>query len=369
MPDNAGNVDELRSLLNIGEDDWPLVLAYLVAALIPDLPHPVLLLRGEHGTAKSMAAWLLSSLIDPCAAQLRTAPGNVEDWAVAAAGSWVTVLDNISHLQPWLQDAICKAVTGDGLLRRMLYTNQDVTVLAFRRVLAITSIDPGPLHGDLADRLLSIDLDRIDEPARADETSLKEKWTSIRPRVLAGLLNLTVEVLRVLTAIRHQDLPRMADFARVLLAVDEVCGSDGYRQYREQARGVAEMVFSSDPLGVAIREHLTQSWQGTATELLRTLTPDGKAPNGWPTTPQAIGGRLARLAPSARTIGWTIDQAPRSGKDRTRGWIIEPPSAANHTQQIAADMTATSTTPASGHEDMADKHTPYPLTNPPAETQ
>jgi len=42
------------------------------------MPHPVLLLRGEHGTAKSTAARLLTSLIDRCAAQLRTAPRNVE---------------------------------------------------------------------------------------------------------------------------------------------------------------------------------------------------------------------------------------------------------------------------------------------------
>ena len=71
-------------MLNVADDDWPLILAWLVAALIPDLPHPVLLLRGEHGTAKSSAARLLTSLIDRCASQLRTAPRNVEDWAVAA---------------------------------------------------------------------------------------------------------------------------------------------------------------------------------------------------------------------------------------------------------------------------------------------
>jgi Mg-chelatase subunit ChlI len=56
------------------EEYWPLVLAWLVAALIPEMPHPVLLLRGEQGTAKSTAAKMLTSLLDPCASQLRTAP-------------------------------------------------------------------------------------------------------------------------------------------------------------------------------------------------------------------------------------------------------------------------------------------------------
>ena len=61
----------------------------------------------------------------------------------------MTCLDNVSDIQPWLHDAICRAVTGDGLLRRQLYTDSDVSVLAFRRVVALTSIDPGRLAATL----------------------------------------------------------------------------------------------------------------------------------------------------------------------------------------------------------------------------
>jgi hypothetical protein len=52
------------------------------------------------------------------------------------------VLDNISGIPDWLSDALCRAVTGDGMVRRRLYENDDLTVLAFRRVVALTSIDP-----------------------------------------------------------------------------------------------------------------------------------------------------------------------------------------------------------------------------------
>jgi hypothetical protein len=117
-----GDLDGLRDLLNITVDDWPLIVAWEIAALFPDVPHPVLALIGEQGTAKSTAARLLVSLVDKCAAQLRTAPHDITDWAVACTGSWITALDNISDIAPWLSDAICRAVTGDGLLRRELYT-------------------------------------------------------------------------------------------------------------------------------------------------------------------------------------------------------------------------------------------------------
>lgn len=63
-PDDLGSVDDLRVLLNVSDTDWPLILAWLIAALIVDMLHPVLLLRGEHGTAKSTAARLLTSLFD-----------------------------------------------------------------------------------------------------------------------------------------------------------------------------------------------------------------------------------------------------------------------------------------------------------------
>lgn len=205
VPAEDGDLGQLKALLNLAKtdanddggdsgDDWSLLLSWLVAALFPEMPHPVLLLKGEHGTAKSWTARLLSSLLDPCASQLRTAPRNVEDWAVACAGSWVTCLDNVSDLQPWLQDAIYRAVTGHGLLRRMLYTNSDVDVLAFRRVIGITAIDPGNLHSDLADRLLSIELERIGEADRASDEDLTARWHQHRAAVLGGLLDLTARL-------------------------------------------------------------------------------------------------------------------------------------------------------------------------------
>jgi hypothetical protein len=323
-PDEFGNLDDLRGLLNIGDQDWPLVVAWLVAALIADMPHPVLLLRGEHGTAKSTVARLLTSLIDRCASQLRTAPRNVEDWAVACAGSWATCLDNVSDIQPWLQDAICRAVTGDGLLRRALYTNSDVSVLAFRRVIALTSIDAGRLHGDLADRLLTIELDRITDHARTSEADMQAKWSALHPRVLGGLLHVAVNVLRALGPIRHHDLPRMADYARVLLAVDAVKGTSAFATYCEQAGRTAEQVAESDSVAIAITVRIAEPWTGTATQLLEKLSSHDK-PSDWPATPQAMGGRLTRLAPTLRALGWTVEQLQRLPKKGTRQWRIVPP--------------------------------------------
>jgi hypothetical protein len=337
VPGPAGamhaGLGRLRSLLNIDDEEWPLVLAWLVSALFADIPHPVLLLKGEHGTAKSTAAKMLTALIDPCASQLRTAPRNVDDWAVAASGSWMTCLDNISDIAAWLSDAICRAVTGDGLLRRQLFTDSDVSVLAFRRVMAMTSIDPGRLHGDLADRLLVVELARIAEADRAADQSVTAAWRAAHPAVLAGLLDLTTEVLAVLPSVRGRQLPRMADFARVLLAVDKLLGTTGYARYAEQAGQVAEQVVEADSVALAVRARITVSWQGTAGDLLDKLSAE-RPPKDWPSTPQGMGGRLARAAPALRSLGWVIEAPDR--RRRIRVWTITPPN--DRLEEQPADM-------------------------------
>lgn len=336
-PAYGGRLDRLRDLLNVSDDDWPLVVAWLVAALIPEIPHPVLLLRGEHGTAKSTAARLLTSLLDRCGSQLRTAPRNVEDWCVAAAGSWLTALDNVSDLQHWLQDAICRSVTGDGLLRRQLYTDADVSVLAFRRVVALTSVDPGRLNGDLADRLLTVELERIADSSRASEEDLEAAWAKIHPEALGGLLHLVAQVLAVLPTVRRTRLPRMADYARVVLAVDAVLGTEAYDAYTSMAGKTAENVAEGDSVSIAIRERITSPWTGTVSELLELLTAERPAKD-WPATPQGMGGRLLRAAPSLRALGWTVDRKPRQGSSRP--WEIAPP--ARHEEEVPAGSSRSS---------------------------
>ena len=191
--------------------------------MLPNIPHPVLMLGGEQGTGKTSAARLLIGLVDPSIAPLRSAPRDAEQWAVTALDSWVVCLDNISQISRWLSDAICKAVTGDGLVRRKLYTDSDLAVLTFKRCIILTSIDPGAMQGDLGDRLLLVDLERIGDESRRTEGELEAAYRDLRPRLLGGLLTAVARTLAALPAVRLRAMPRMADFAKVLAALDAAC--------------------------------------------------------------------------------------------------------------------------------------------------
>jgi hypothetical protein len=117
----------------------------------------------------------------------------------------------------------------------------------------------------------------------------------------------------------------MADFARVVLAVDQIMGTDAYTMYADQASKTAEQVAEGDSVTIAVRDTIVAPWEGTASDLLKLLTAE-KPPRDWPATPQGMAGRLVRAAPSLRSLGWTVEKLSRSDKKGSRRWGITPPA-------------------------------------------
>lgn len=310
----------LRDLLNTDEEGFRLLVAWLVAAFIPDLPHPVLTFRGEQGTGKSYAAKMVIGIIDPSGAPKRTAPRDIKSWATQAFNSWALCLDNVSIIPDWLSDALCRAVTGDGIVDRALYTDDDVVVLEFRRVLAMTTIDAGALAGDLAERLLTIELHTIPDHRRREEAEMDAAYAAAHAAVLASLFDLLASVLRVLPHVVLTERPRMADFARVLAAVDKVQGWDTLESYKATARDAVADVLDGEPFAQAVVSFVDRAGpEGvvvTASELLERVAAPDKLPRKWPKDPTRAGGQLKRLAPALRTIGIEVDDSKRGPKPK-----------------------------------------------------
>jgi hypothetical protein len=320
VPDTTGPratdaLTGLRALINVDDDGFGLIVAWLIASLFPSIPHPVLALLGEQGTAKSTAAGFCVRLIDPSPAPLRTPPKDIRSWAVTAAASWTVALDNVSTIAPWFSDTLCKAVTGDGVVDRANYTDDDVSVLSFRRVIALTSIDAGALAGDLAERMIPVELHRLDPTRRRTDAEVQHAFTRTAPAALTGLLDLTAEVLARLPTIHLDELPRMADFARILAALDEITGWNTQATYTERASENNHAVVDADPFATAIVALVNDQavgWTGTAAELLDTLNPD-PPPRIWPKSPRAASGHLRRIAPALRASGVAIETSKSNG--------------------------------------------------------
>jgi hypothetical protein len=329
-PVAGGNLAELWKWLNVAEADRAMLLAYLVAALHPDIPHPILGLFGEQGTGKTTAMKVLVLLLDPGPVPYRKAPKDAESWVTAASGSWMVGLDNLTSVPDWLSDSLCRAVTGDGDVRRKLYTDGELATFAFRRVIAMTGIDLGALNGDLAERLLAIELELISEADRLDEQELWPGWRQAHPRLLGAILNLVAGVAGVLPSVQLGRKPRMADFGRLLAAVDRVVGSAGLDRYMGAQGRMAADSLTGDPFIVMVAETIGEAFDGTAAELLRLVTPgeeQWRAPKGWPTTSRGVTQRLRRQAPVMRKAGWTVDHDDGRNKAGVLRWLIMSPTS------------------------------------------
>lgn len=311
---------KLWALLNIREEGARLLTAWLVAAFIPDLPHPILTFRGEQGTGKSKTASVVISLIDPSGAPKRTAPRDVKSWATQAFNSWALCLDNVSYIPDWLSDALCRAVTGDGVVDRALYSDDDVVVLEFRRVLALTTIDAGALAGDLAERLVTIELALIPDDKRREEAELDRAFADAHAAILASLFDLLADVVKALPDVTLTKRPRMADFARILAAVDQVKGWDTLETYTASTRDAVADVLDSEPFAQAVVALVDKAGPDgvclTAQQILEHVETPDRLPKKWPKDATRAGGQLKRLAPALRTIGIEVDDSKRGPKPK-----------------------------------------------------
>jgi hypothetical protein len=315
---------ELRTFLNVTDRDYPLLVGWLIAALIPDIAHPLLVLTGEQGTGKTTAGRTLALLVDPSPAPTSPELRNLRSLAVVASASWVRVLDNLSGITPELSDALCQLSTGGAWLDRALYTDADVSVLNLRRCIVLTSIDPGALRGDLADRLLSVELQPFGPSGRRAERALATAWQEAHPRILGALLDLLVQVLAVLPQVGDSDT-RMADFAQILTATDKITGSSSLDTYLEGKDDISRQVLEGDPVAAEILALVEQesAWAGTITELLRVLrqrSPDAEFK--WPRSAKSMSQVLKRAAPALRACGIRIEETVIQGR-RVKRLVLE----------------------------------------------
>jgi hypothetical protein len=326
-PKRGDDLGGLWDWLNVTPDDRSLVAAELVARLFSEQPHVILSLLGEQGTGKSTALRVLVSLLDPSPVPLRKPPRDADSWITAAAGSWVVGLDNLSDVPPWLSDSLCRASTGDGDVRRKLYSDSDYTVFSFRRCVLFSAIDVGALAPDLADRTVAINLDLISDEARSDEETFWGRWADAHPQLLGAVLDLAARVIARLPAVKLTKTPRMADFARILAAVDAELGSAAFSRYSQQAENLAEESLDNDPFARAIRETITD-FTGTSGALLQEVKPqreDWKPPKGWPASSRAVTGKMKRLAPAFRKTGWQVAELP-AGHENALRWQLSSPA-------------------------------------------
>jgi hypothetical protein len=325
VPEHGGSIEILRPFLNLScLNDFVLVIAWLLAALRPGGPYPLLAISGEHGSAKTVLSKMLRALIDPNVAPVRALPRDDRELMIAANNGHRLAFDNLSGLPAWLSDALCRIASGGSFAVRQLYTDDEEVLFKATRPTLLNGIEDIIARPDLADRAIFLTLGPIGEEQRRTERGLWREFELLRPVILGVLLDAVAHGLGALDTVRPRELPRMADFALWATACETALWPAGTLScaYKANRKAAFEAIMDADPIATCVRQLMSErsSWVGTAADLLQVSLErtrrisDGA---GWPKNPRALAGHLRRAQTILRTLGIEITFS-REGREGNR---------------------------------------------------
>lgn len=327
---------------------------YLVASIVPDIPHPIPVLHGPQGSAKTTHFRILRRLIDPSATETLTLPRDIKALVQQLSHQWAPFYDNVTQIPVAVSDALCRCVTGDGFSKRELYTDDEDVIYEFRRCVGLNGINVVAQRADLLDRCLLFGLEPIGPKERRSE---EELWT-VFEAARAGLLGATFDALAKAMAIKPTvelpGRPRMADFAEWGCAISEALGHSQQEfldAYGDNTRSRNEEALASSAIGEMLLAFMEDraSWEGSPTDLLQQLTSVAEQRHvntksrSWPKRAHALTHRINEIRPNLAAVGIEVTR----GRDGQQRWIQLVRDSGNSVTSVTS-VTASAKPDASG---------------------
>lgn len=312
----------LLSLWRMDEEIKALSMGLDFSRFIPDIPHAIETVTGDHGAGKTSYTEIKREIVDPNGALSQSLKWDERDISISALHQGVLAFDNVNTAMPdYISDILCRITTGQGFRTRELYTNTGEVVLKLKKAIIINGINPPGYKPDWLDRNVPINLRMIASEHRLTDNEIRERAAFLLPKVRGYLISLIPEAMRMYPVVEAElrgKLPRMADFV-----IWAECGlrSMGmppltfFNAYEEVKRGEISDVARDTTLIIAIQELMEgkPEWTGTSTELLENLNPyitenrrrfDVKL---LPKDPKRLGRILKEHEPMLRDLGFEIE--------------------------------------------------------------
>jgi hypothetical protein len=312
IPERGGKIEALRPFLNATDSDFTLAVAYLLAALYSHGPYPILILYGEHGTAKTAFLRKLRSSVDPHVVDTSALPFGGRDLFISAANSHMLCFENVSKLSDPMSDHLCRLATGGGHRTRKLFKDSDEVHFRGGRPIAFEGISNVVSRPDLQSRAIIFQLESLPEYKSEDE--LDPAFERLRPAIFGALLDLLQRGLEKLPVTQVVSPPRMAFFTKWAVA----CGVNDFEaHYRANLQNATNVMLAHDSLAKAVRALVAKkAFAGDMEDLLNFVG----AATGIKST-KKLSDELRRLMPALRTVDIHVVFEQR--KAEYRGFRIE----------------------------------------------
>ena len=296
------------------------ITAWLLAAVRPTGPYPILILRGPSGSGKTTFARMLRALIDPSECPLSPLPQTERELLDLAWNNRIVALDQVSQLPSSLHDPFCRLASGGGFELRESARDPDPVRLTLERPLLITVPRelrqerewPAPVA--LQNLALTVDLPEIAPEQLRDQQDLWAQFEGAQPAMLAALCTAVSTALANIGTSTYEAAPRLPHLARWAAA-----SAPALETTRQEF--LAALV--RDPLAIAVADFIREcsTWSGSAGDLLAILQ-SREAPD-LPASAKVLGERLRRA--SLHTLG--IEFRDSQGKEPTLHLTTQPSPA------------------------------------------
>ncbi|WIY27074.1 DNA-binding protein [Parasedimentitalea psychrophila] len=267
----------------------------------------------------------MRSLVDPANPSTRSTPSTEQDLVIAAKHNHVLSFDNLSNIRPMMADAFCRIATGGGFGTRKLHTDTDEVLFNATRPCLLNGIPDLAARPDLADRSIGVTLPVISSRERRTLGSFNRDFAKAAPFILGALLDAVSTALSRIDSVSLSEAPRMADFAKWVVAAAPALGwpegafLDSYAANRETSD---QSAIENNPVALAVMRLMgaQKHWEGTATDLKQTLrqrfptlTDD---PYSFPRQENKLSAALRRVQPPLRRgrIAISFERRGKSGE-------------------------------------------------------
>jgi energy-coupling factor transporter ATP-binding protein EcfA2 len=323
-------LDQFARLFLLDNSARARVAAWLVNALRPGGPYPILVLQGPSASGKSTLARALRALIDPSPALVRRFPDRDEELPAYAFENWILAFDDAYHFSAKIADALRAVSSGDVIRIPQPDLRDALEIEVARPIILAAPHDDGQIAWTppraLSHRTVTLQRPQIRRPQ--PERAIWSEFESLRPALLAALAQAVVTALHRIRDIDLANVPRFLDSAYWCAAAAPALGFTEEKMV-EAISDPTAMWIGSDPLRDALRTFLPCAaiWTGDATTLLNQLR--AVAPRAaLPATPKGLaqmlpgifGFRVERTRTEhARTL--TITRLPDLEQEATAGHI------------------------------------------------
>lgn len=336
VPQQGGSLDDLRGLFAIPDDDWRLLIGWMIGVFQPAGARAHLELIGRQGSGKSTLARAIIAMTDPTSIPGRALSKDEEALIIAVQNRAALAFDNVSVLSPEMSDAWCRLSTGGGLGKRKLHSDQEEILIQAQLPILWTSIVPiAAGRDDLQDRSVTVRLEALGEERYRSEREIDALFEEMLPKLTGALYTLVSMALRTMGTIQLERRPRLADFAEWVEAAAPALGweSGSFVELMQASRyASSSQAVDGSPVGRLLVDLSKQEpeWHGQMSDLLEKLKgmadDETRRQRSFPKDATRLSRTIRRLEAPLEVMGVGIEFArSREGRAVTLRRLIDAP--------------------------------------------